>query len=136
VTTNALGTAVFQKLTADSTLGAMLAGTAAVYQGQAPQGAGLPYVVFNQQAETDNYTLATRAFEEYVILVKGVTKATSPGVAGAISSRIDEVLTDGSLTVAGQAQMYLRREQQIKYPEIDSGETYWHSGGLFRIVVQ
>lgn len=134
--TNAVCAALFAKLTADSTLVAMLAGTAAVYQGQAPQGAQLPYVVFNQQAETDSYTLADRAFEDYVFLVKGVTKATSPVGAGAISGRIDEVLTDAALSVSGQDQMYLRREQQIKYPEVDQGDRYWHSGGLFRIVVQ
>lgn len=133
---NALKVAIFNKLKGDATLTGLLAnGTASIYQSVAPQEADPPYVVFNQQAETDAYTLSQRSWENSIYLVKAVTQGTSPAAAGTIAERIDTVLTDGALSVSGHTHMYTRRTATVDYPEVDRGVTYRHAGGLFRIYV-
>lgn len=133
---NAVTAALYSKLSSDGTLTGMLAGTTAVYQGVAPAGAATPFVVFDTQAAVDTYVLGGRATEDYLFLVKAITKGRSAARAGTIADRVDAVLTDGTLSVSGQNHLYLRREGQIRYEEIDQGDTYWHVGGQFRIVVQ
>lgn len=132
---NQVKAAIYTKLAADSTLTALLSGTAAIYHRVAPQGADAPYIVFNQQAGTPSYTMGQRAWDELLYQVKGVTQDSSSVVAGSIADRIDTVLTDQPLSVTGGSAFYVRRSSDVDYAEVDRGEVYNHEGGLYRLYV-
>lgn len=135
---NVLKAALYSRLSSDATLGALLSGTAAVYEGVAPQEADAPYVIFNPQSPGVDYqTNGGRAYTESVYLVKAVTEGGSSAAAGTIAARIDTLLEAAPLTLSGTASnLYLRRTAQVDYPEVDSGKKYRHLGGLYRIYVQ
>ena len=122
------------KLRGDATLtGYLNAGTASVYQNLAAQGDDAPYVIFQKQAGTPDYTFTGKAFDNDLYMVKAVTQGHSPALAGTIADRIDAVLTDGSLTISGGTHYYLRREADIDYTETGDGVTYHHIGASYRV---
>jgi len=136
---------LYGKLAGDSTLTNQL-GTPApgrthgIYYQIAPADAGFPYVIFQKQAGTPTYTFKAghAAIDTEVWLIKGV--ATTPGdpsdQADTISSRLDALLTDGTVTISGATQMYLRRESDVDYSEVNEGQEYKHSGALFRLLYE
>lgn len=135
---NELDTAIFNKLTGDSTLTALLsAGTASVFNGMAPQGASLPYVIFSAASDRDGYTLATEATVDFIYTVKAVTEspAASPSKksAGVIAARIKTVLNDAPLTIAGRTWLSTRRESLIDYSETSTSKVYQHTGANYRV---
>lgn len=135
---NVLKSALYSRLSSDATLGALLSGTAAVYESVAPQGADAPYVVFNAQSPgIDSETFGGRSWTDSVYLVKAVTEGDSSAAAGTIAARIDTLLENAPLTLSGTASnLYLRRTTAVDFPEVDSGKKFRHLGGLYRIVVQ
>lgn len=140
---NALNAAIAAKLAADATLVAMLGTaaeghTAAVYHRKAPEGAAMPYVIFNKMSGLDRYTLGTRVYTDYVYAIKGVcespTDSPSGKVASLISERIDAILgIDGTLTISGHTQIYCRAIGDIDYPEPKADRVYSHVGKQYRI---
>ena len=132
--------ALYGKMAGDSALTSQLGSAASgysqnVYYQQAPAGASYPLVIFSKQSGTPTYAM-TASFDEEVWLIKGVDRNTSPDAVEAIASRLDALLTDGSLSISGRTQMYLRRESDVDYVETDEGQTYRHSGSLYRLVSQ
>jgi hypothetical protein len=133
----AIDQGVVSLLTADSGGGGVATlATGGVWARVVPQGTVAPYVVFNQQASTDNYTLRVRAWTEYVYQITAVCEGESGLPAQTINDRIDVVMTDGSLAVPGFTAMIVRRIQMIEYPEIVDGVTITRSGALYRIGVR
>lgn len=133
--------ALYGKMAGDSTLTNMLgtppSGYAkSIYYQQAPQGAGFPYVIFSKSAGTPRYAISTRAYDNDVWLIKGVDRNMTADPVDNIASRLDALLTDGSLSISGRTQLYLRRESDIDYPEIIDGIAYRHAGAYFRFVYQ
>lgn len=133
--------AIYGKLAADTTLTNLL-GTPApnfaqsIYHEVAPSKASFPYVVFNKQSGTPTYSLKTTAFNEDVWMVRATDRNTTADLAEQIASRLDALLTDASLSISGQTQLYLRRESDIDYSEVTDGQTYRHAGSLFRLIFQ
>lgn len=135
--------ALYGRMTGDSTLTGLL-GTAApgytqnIYYQLAPEGAGYPFIVFNRQASTPRYTLAERAFDNDVWLVKAIDRNTdtrsSADQVEAVAARLDALLTDGALSISGHTQLYLRRESDIDYAEVDGDVIYRHAGSNFRLI--
>jgi hypothetical protein len=131
--------AIYGKLAGDTTLNGYL-GTPptgyskSIFYQQAPQGARFPYVIFQKQAGTPRYAIGEKAYDDEVWLVKGVDRSTDADVADAISSRIDALLTDGTISISGNTQLYLRRTSDIDFAETTDGVRYLHSGALFRLV--
>lgn len=136
----ALRRAIYGKLAGDTTLTSML-GTPptgysqSIYYSQAPEVAVYPLVIFNKQSG-----LATEAmglpsiFDVDTWLVKAVDHSTSQDGAEAIRDRIVTLLNDAQLSVSGRTVLKLRRETDVEYPEILSGESYPHIGCLFRVL--
>lgn len=142
----AIRRAIYGKMSADTTLVAMLGTPPAgysksIYYQRAPAGAGFPYVIFQKQASTPRYAFKQRAYDNDVWLIKGVTRS-DPKTAGSaddvdnIASRLDALLTDATLSISGKTQLYLRRESDVDYPEDADGVVYLHAGSLFRLIYE
>lgn len=136
--------ALYGKLAGDSTLNSLLGPppiaegwSKSIYHDQAPPKATYPFVILSKQAGTPTYAMvATPALETNVWLIKAVDKSTAADVAEAAAARLNVLLNDGVLTISGATQLYLRRESDVEYPEVEDGETYHHVGGLFRLLYQ
>lgn len=131
--------AIYGKLAGDSTLTNLLdtapsGWSKSIYYEHAPTDATFPYVIFQKQAGTPRYAFnSTNTMNDEVWLVKAVDKGDSADAADSISSRLDALLTDGSISISGKTQLYLRRESDVDYAEDADGVTYRHSGSLFRL---
>lgn len=137
--------ALYGKLASDSTLTALLGAppigyAQSIYYQVAPPGASFPYVVLSKQAGTPRYAISRKAYDSEVWLVKGVDRDTedrrSADRAEDVASRLDELLTDGTLSISGRTQLLLRRESDVDYPEVDGDVTYRHSGATFRLITE
>lgn len=132
----ALNQALYNKLKGDAALIALLAaGTASIFQRLAPENETTPYCIYQQQAGVAAYTLAGPSWTDFVFTVKGITEGPSMQRAGQIQDRLEELLTNGELTVAGRDHLYLRREADVEYAEVVDGRRYNHAGADFRIWV-
>jgi hypothetical protein len=135
-TLNAVKAALHTKLTGGTALTALLSGTAAVYEMQGPRGGTAPYVIYQKQAGSSAYTLASgKATDSHVFLVKAVTDEPSAKVAGDIREQIDLLLDRGTLTITGGTALLCRREVDVEYHEISEGRRINHVGATYRIEV-
>lgn len=126
--------ALYQALTTDQTIQQLAGGR--VYDGVAPQSATYPLIVFNLQAEVDDYSFGGRVSERQIWLVKAIDHAASADIADDLADAIDDALTDRELTITGRATLYLRRETRIRFKEVaDGGQVFIHSGGTFRLEI-
>ena len=131
---NQLDAAIYTKLTGAAALtGLLSAGTASVFQTLAPENENPPYVVFHKQSNVPAYTFGGVAFENALYLVKAVTQEPSAKTAGSVASQINAALQDAALTIDGYTHMYLRRETDIEFVEVESGQVIHHRGALFRV---
>lgn len=141
---SAIKAALKTKIEADSTLVALLGATteghtAAVYDTVAPEGAAMPYVVFQKFDGESKYTLGARSHKREIYMVKGVCESPADSVNGKpaedIDDRLDVVLGfDPTLTISGKTQIFTRRIRDI--PDIDekkSDRVFVHRGGLYEI---
>jgi hypothetical protein len=115
-----------------------------VYAYRAPEGKVLPFITFALQSGTDIDAIGkgkTRLMTTPLYMVKGVSQADTPAVAQQLASEIDEALTPVSnvvVPVAGGFTFLVQgcyRERQIEYPEYTNDRNFFHSGGLYRLIV-
>lgn len=137
----AIRRAIYGKLAGDSTLTNQLATaptgySKSIYYEQAPEGAPFPYVIFSKQAGTPSYALKARNFDNDIWLVKAVDRNNTADPVDNIASRLDALLTDGTLSISGRTQKYLRRESDVEYSEITDGVLYRHAGSNFRLIYE
>lgn len=138
----ALRRAIYGKLAGDTTLNNML-GTPApnygksIYHSKGPDKAGYPFVTIDRQSGIPTHAFGKPiAFEEDVWIIKAIDRALSADAADDIAARLDVLLNDAVLSISGYDLMYLRRMSAVEYDEQDSGVTYKHSGGNYRITTQ
>jgi hypothetical protein len=133
----ALERGLYSKLTGDGTLMALTATATSVYPDVAPQDAALPFIIFSPSGQsTDEYVLGARAFETLDYLVKAVAAGFDPEAANDISERIDALLTNGTVTVAGYTVGMVHRLGRVSYPERgDAGDFFQHRGAVYRFMV-
>lgn len=131
---------LYGKLAGDTTLNTLL-GTPAtgysksIYHQQAPDGAQLPFVIFQRQSGLPTETFGDpSAIENEIWLVKAVDRNASTDTAEAISARIAVLLNDTTLSISGATLLYLRRQSDVEYPEVIDGAQYHHAGSLYRLV--
>lgn len=127
-------------LTEDAAVAA-LAGTR-IYEGLAPQGTALPYVLFSYHTGGDVQAQgsAGRILTRPVYLVKALTEGTDFGPADTLAAAVDGVVEDldslisiGSETYRVQVQ---GRLEPVRYLEtVAGGSRYYHAGGLYRLIV-
>ena len=131
--------ALYGKLAGDTTLNNLLASppqgwSKSIYYQVAPEGAQFPFVVFNRQDGRPTEAFGDpSALENDVWLVKAVDRATSADTAEAIAARVAALLNDASLSVSGATLLYLRRQSDVDYAEVDKGVAYRHAGSLYRL---
>jgi hypothetical protein len=129
---NGLWTALYSRLTAATAVTSLLAGTAAVYDTQAPQEAHYPLIIFQQQAgdvETvDPHTRHAKDVTVKVITVDGFKKAET------IDAALNTALDDNKLSVTGHTVIWQRRTADVRYVEVDpAGRSFYHVGGIYHI---
>ncbi len=135
----AIRRALYGKLAGDTTLNAMLGSpapgwTKSIYYQVAPPQASFPYVILDKGASTPTYTLADNAIDTDVWTVKGVDRNTDTDPVDNIQSRVDALLTDGTISISGKTQLYLRRDGDYDFAESTGGVTYHHAGADFRLI--
>jgi hypothetical protein len=132
--------AVYGKLAGDTTLNNLLGTPASgysksIYYQQAPAGATYPLVIFNKQSGVPTEAFADpSAFDTDIWLVKAIDKNTTADPAEAIQARLIALLNDTTLSISGGTLLYLRRQSDVEYPELENGVSFKHAGSLFRLV--
>lgn len=114
----------------------MLKGLAAggLHHQRAPEGTTPPYVIFNKQSGVPVWSFGD-FFSNQLWQVKGICRGGDAEGAEAIDARCAELLNDAPLDIDGHETLYLRRESDVDYPQDDAGETIFHVGGLYRLMV-
>lgn len=136
---------IYGKLAGDTTLNNLLGAPApgyskSIYYEVAPEGADFPYVIFSKSSGIPTYSMTggTADPNTEVWMAKGVDRATATqntaDPVDGISTRLDALLTDATLSISGRTLMWLRRESDIDYSEVVDGVTYRHSGADFRLI--
>jgi hypothetical protein len=123
----ALDTALYQRLT--TTAGTALWGQR-VYTGQAPQGATLPYVVFNVVSGGDLALSRSRLVD---VRYRAVCIALSAAEARDGGDHLDAALHEQPLTIAGWTHLGTTQHTLISRVETLEGRQYWGRGGVYRV---
>lgn len=132
--------ALYGKLAGDTTLNSLLGTPASgysknIYYQTAPEGAGFPRIIFNKQSGVPTEAFGDpSALENDIWLVKAIDQDTTADDAEAAAARIVALLNDTSLSISGASLLYLRRQSDVDYSEVDSGVVYRHAGSLFRLI--
>jgi hypothetical protein len=140
MSSTAVRRAIYGRLSSDTTLSNLLGAAApgyskGIYYQVAPEGAAFPYVVFQHQSGVPTEAMQDpSAYETDVWLVKAVDRNTSADTAESIAARIQTLLNDATLTISGATHLYLRRQSDVDYPEVDEGIQYKHCGALYRLI--
>lgn len=128
---NAIAAALYSTLTSGTALTALLAGTTAVYNGQAPDDAALPYVVFSKQGGgPENIDPSDR--RNLIYFVRGY--ALTAKAAGDIDTQVDTLLHKKNLSVSGKTVIWTARETDLEMVENPPDDVpVYMAGGLYRI---
>jgi hypothetical protein len=128
--TNALNTGILSTLSGGTALTGALGGTAIYYQ-QAPDGAALPYVVWNYQGGGDENITQSR-MKNLLVYVRGY--AASPALAGTIDAYCDALLHNKTISVTGWSNFWTAREEDISLVEnLPDNTRIYSEGGIYRI---
>lgn len=129
---NVINQGIYNTLTAGTALTALLAGTTSIYNMQAPDGAILPYVIFNLQAGGADPFLPTDAIN-VLYYVRGFTKVSAAG-AGSIATQIDALLHGKTISISGYTNFWCNHEQNIPTLEnLPNGEKVYSDGWYYKI---
>lgn len=129
-----LNTAIYNRLNGATAVTSLLAGTTSVYALQAPEGAALPYIVWNVQGGGDTNDTSNR-LKNLVIFIRAY--ATTNARAGSIDAAIDTALHFVPFTgVTGWTNIWLARETDLETVENPpTGSQVFMNGGLYRCIV-
>lgn len=128
-------TALIAKLSGDATLASLMPN--GVHIDVAPNGS-TKFVIVSLVVESDEPMMGGRAYEDATYLIKAVDQSTSPATVKAAAARIDALLDNQPLTVTGYSHMKTRRDERVRYTEVDdqNPDTRWqHSGGRYQVMV-
>ena len=129
-----LNTAIYSRLNGATAVTSLLAGTTSVYALQAPEGATLPYIVWNVQGGGDTNDTSNR-LKNLVIFIRAY--ASTNARAGSIDAAIDTALHFVPFTgVTGWTNIWLARETDLETVENPpTGSQVFMNGGLYRCIV-
>lgn len=132
--TSDIANALIAKLGSDTQLLALCPN--GVYRDQAPPGA-TRFVIVSLMAGEDIGVFGQRAIEAGVYLVEARMLSTIAGAnVNAAAARIDALLEDQPLTVAGYSWMTMHREEPIGITEVDASDPsirWFRRGGRYRL---
>ena len=126
-----LNTAIYNRLNGATAVTSLLAGTTSVYALQAPEGATMPYIVWNVQGGGDVNDTSNR-LKNLVLFIRAY--ATTNARAGSIDAAIDTALHFVPFTgVTGWTNIWLARETDLEIVENPpTGSQVFMNGGLYR----
>lgn len=132
---SAIDNALMAKLGADATLLSYC--TNGVYWDEAPPNS-TKFVIVSFIDEVDEAVFQQRGYEDGLYLVKAVMRdqGSSASTMAAAAARIDTLLEDTTLTVAGYTHMVMHREARIRMTEVDEIDPsirWQHRGGHYRV---
>lgn len=130
---NPVRQALYAALAADATLTGMLDAPTGIFHAVAPQNAGTPFVTLQKQAGTPDWQFGGEHIQSELWTIKAVDRATSATRAEDVAARIDVLLNDADLTIAGRDLLAIYRESDVEYTETADGGTYFHVGAMYRI---
>jgi hypothetical protein len=126
--------ALVMKLSADATLLGLCPN--GVYVDEAPPGS-TRFVIVHLIEGHDIATFGRRAIEDALYAVEARMLSTVPGAnIKAAAARIDVLLEDQPLTVAGYTWMTLHRENPVRFTEVDDVDPsirWFRRGGDYRL---
>jgi hypothetical protein len=126
--------AVVAKLAGDATLMALMPD--GVFMDVARSGATKFVIVSLVIAQDGQAMSPSRPYEDVLYLVKAVEQSTTGTNVRAAAARIDVLLHDQPLTITGYAHMGTRRQERVRYTEVDvvNNDTRWqHRGGRYSV---
>lgn len=132
---SAVDAALVALLSGDATLAALM--TDGVFFDIAQSGA-TKFVVISQVIHEDDYTFSGSFVERFTFLVKAVERSTSGTTVKTAAARIHTLLQDATLTVTGYGSMLCRRQERVRYTEVDEidRDIRWqHRGGRYEVWV-
>lgn len=130
---NALDAALYTRLQGTAVT-SLLSGTTAIYKNQAPEGAALPYIVFNKQSGAP-WNLDANRVDALLYYIRAYS-GSSAAQAGSIDAQIDAALHLSSLTISGWTNIWIAREQNVELVSTEpSGRLIHSAGALYRIIV-
>jgi hypothetical protein len=132
---NALGAAVYSKLSGGTALTALLSGgTASIYNVEPPFEADYDYVVFNVQTGAEQNDTQHRV-KDITLQVRGYSTALNR--AGSIDAACDALLHAGTLSISGWSMLWLVRGQDVELIEYDeSDRPIYTRGGLYDLKIE
>lgn len=133
--------ALYGKMAGDTTLNNLLGSPPTgysknIFYQQAPKGAPYPYVIFSQSSGTPVYAFGRLLIDNDLWLIKGVDGSATADQVDQVNSRLDALLTDGTISISGREQLYLRRESDVPYSETVDGVLIRHAGALYRLIYE
>jgi hypothetical protein len=132
---NAWDAALYSRLQTTSGVTSLLAGTTSIYHLQPPEGAALPYIIYNIQAATEANDSAHRV-KNIVGFIRAYS-GVSAVQAGSIDAAIDTALHMAPLTVTGWSDLWMAREQELEMVENQpSGKQVFMAGGFYRAILE
>lgn len=130
---NALDSALYTRLQGTAVT-SLLSGTTAIYKNQAPEGAALPYIVFNKQSGSP-WNLDANRTDDLLYYIRAYS-GNSAAQAGSIDAQVDTALHLAPLTVSGWTNIWIARETNIELPSTEpSGRVIHSAGALYRIIL-
>jgi hypothetical protein len=133
---NALGSAVYSKLSGGTALTALLnGGTASIYNVEPPFEAAYDYVVFNLQTGTEPNDTQHR-IKDVTLQVRAY--ASNLAKAGTIDAACDALLHNQGLSISGWSQVIMpHRMQDVELIEYDeSDRPIYTRGGLYDLKIE
>lgn len=94
------------------------------------------FVIVSLFAEDDRQAFDGRIVDDALYVVKAVSFGTSGSAVKAAAFRIDQLLENQTLVVAGFGCAAMFRESRIRYPEVDDLDPnirWQHRGGHYRV---
>lgn len=129
---SAIDQALVARLNADATLRALVPD--GVWFDAAPVNAQR-FVIVSLVIARDVAQFHRRAIEDVIYLVKAVIRNAS---AEAAADRIDTLLENAPLAVAGYSLLMVHRAERVRYSNPDTTDktvNWFHRGGRYRVVV-
>lgn len=126
--------ALFARLNGDAALMAAMAG--GVHFDVGPKG-GTAFVLVSQLAHEEAEMAQGTSWEQFLYLVKAVTKAPTGTTASTAAQRIQTLLHGQTLTASGYTTMKVDRLERVRYTEVDDvdQDTRWHHRGGHYVVL-
>jgi hypothetical protein len=106
-----------------------------IYYQEAPEGAKR-FVIVSLVDEHDEGVFNQRAYEDALYMIEARMASTAGGNIQAAAQRIDELLEDVQIQVAGYNYMACYRESRMRFTEVDDADPsirWFRRGGMYRI---